>query len=104
MHRVYPAGSLTLAELGLGCIWYSAAPSRSLVYIEGRPYRSRGGCRTFEREGSNLLGLHAKEGGGFGLSVKKAYIVGQKRGGGGPTPRTPPPPFLDPLLTDLNRT
>ena len=43
------------------------------VYIH-----TRGGCRTFEREGSNLLGLHAR--------------------GGGVRPQDPPPPPPDPLL------
>ena len=28
-----------------------------------------GGCRTFERDGSNLLGLHAKGGGGGGPAL-----------------------------------
>ena len=43
----------------------------------------RGGCRTFEREGSNL-GLHAKFGGrALGSMLKSLYIVGQKGGGWG---------------------
>ena len=43
------------------------------------------------REGSNLLGLHAKEGGGgssFGLNVKKPTLWAKS---GGPDPRTPNP-------------
>ena len=58
----------------------------------------RDGCRIFKREGSNLLGLHAKGGvqGGPALGpMLKADIVGQR---GEVQTIGPPPPPPDPLL------
>ena len=56
----------------------------------------RGGCRIFERRGSNLLGLHArKRGGGPALGPMLKSLHRGPKGGGvqtlGPRP-------LDPLL------